>query len=165
MRNPEQYQPTEPIEGMWLFLISRRRYIEAAVEHCCWLNLQADDQRERYLKGEYDPDSQHTRTLEVGRYDSLRRQLWASFRQTSLVALVALLLGAWLDTVDISFNFNTLALAFSGTFLVAWAALFELGGPSFASWDGQTLSETVHPRIFRFLFLPGILGLFCSTVI
>ena len=83
-----------------------------------------------------------------------------------IVALLAILLGAWTGSIDPTLNFNpSRVLVFSSSFLIAWAALFELGGPGLSSWDGQTLSEIVHPRIFQTLFLPGTLGLLCATVL
>ena len=166
MLDPDRYKPTKPFKGMWLFLASKRRYVNAAIEHGYWLDLQAPDLRKRYLEGKYDPDSQNYRTLESNRYDSLRQQFWASLMQVSIVALIALGVGASVGTIDISLSLNpSRTSAFIGTLLIAWAALFELGGPGLASWDGQTLSETVHPRIFQVLFVPGTLGLLCSAVI
>lgn len=154
------------MKGAWLLVRSRQRYVDAAVEHVIWLNLKADDLRRKYLEGRYLPDSEETRALEVKRFESLRGQLWRSLCQVAGVATIACLVGIGNESVGMDLPFHiSKALGFLGTFLVAWAALFELGGPGLASWDGETLSETVHPKIFQVLFIPGTLAVLCSILL
>jgi hypothetical protein len=166
MIDPDLYKPTSPMMGVWLFFISKRRYLNAAVEHGCWLNLQASDLRKKYLEGSFLPDSDETRSLELKRFESLRSKLWRSLRQVTLVTVLALLTGVTLGAIDISFPFNQgKVLTLLGTFLATWAALFELGGPSLASWKGESLSEIVHPMIFQMLFISGTFVLMGAIIL
>lgn len=164
--DPDEFRPTKPISGVWLFLISRRRYMDAAVEHSAWLSLQAPDLREMFREGKFDPISDRTHNLELQRFHQLRRQLWASLGKTSAIALVAIVVGVCLDALDPRLPIDPEGLlGFCGTFLIGWAALFELGGLGLASWGGQTLSEIVHPHIFQILFVPGMVALLCSALL
>lgn len=166
MIDPDHYRPTRPMMGVWLLFRSRQRYVDAAIEHVAWLNLQADDLRRKYLEGRYSPDSGDTRMLEVKRFESLRGQLWRSLRQVASAATIAFLIGIGNGTVGVDLPLHSgKVLGFAGTFLVAWATLFELGGPGLASWDGETLSEIVHPKLFQGLFIPGTLTLLCSILL
>ena len=119
------------MKGIWLFSVSRQRYVDAAIEHAKWLELQAEDQRANFLKGKLDLFFEETRARESQRFESLRLQLWSSFKQMTLVALLALSLGVWLDTLDPELPLHLGRLmGFFGTFLSVWATLFELGGTS-----------------------------------
>lgn len=154
------------MKGVWLFFISKQRYVNAAIEHSAWLEMQAEDLRRKFLEGRYSPDLESTKTVELKRFESLRGQFGRSFGQVTIAAILALLISIGLKSVDTDFPFHSgKVIASVGTFLVAWAALFELGGPSLASWDGETLSETVHPRIFQILFIPGTFALLCSILL
>lgn len=166
MIDPDHYKPTRPMTGVWLLFRSRQRYVDAAVEHVVWLDLQAEDLRRKYLEGRYSPDSDDTRKLEAKRFESLRGQLWRSLRQVAGAAAIAFLIGIANKAVGVDLPLHLgNALGLIGTFLVAWAALFELGGPGLASWDGETLSETVHPKIFQVLFILGTLAVLCSILL
>jgi hypothetical protein len=166
MDNLEQYKPTSPMKGAWLFIVSKQRYLSAAVEHVVWLNLQAEDLRQKFMEGTFTPDSDATRMLELQRFESLRHQFWHSFIQVASVTVLALLIGIFIRSIDVNLPFHPAkGISLLGTFLVAWAALFELGGPRLASWDGKTLSEKVHPKIFQILFIPGSFALMCSILL
>jgi hypothetical protein len=165
MDNPDQYKPTHSLKGVWLFFVSRQDYLDAAIEHVVWLNLQAEDLRRKYLEGKFSPPSESDRTLELRRYEILRSQFLNSFGQIAFLATLALLIGVYLGLIGVDFKFHPgKGMGFSGTFLVAWAALFELGGSRLASWDGETLSEIIHPKIFQLLFIPGTFALMCSIL-
>lgn len=166
MDNPDQYKPTHPLKGVWLFFVSRQDYLDAAVEHVVWLNLQAEDLRRKFLEGKFSPDSESYRENELKRFKGVRKQFWNSFGQIAAIATLALLIGSYLGLIDVDLKFHPgKGMGFSGTFLVAWAALFELGGPRLASWDGETLSEIIHPKIFQLLFIPGTFALMCSILL
>ncbi|MGJ0427988.1 hypothetical protein [Methylobacter sp.] len=166
MTDINQYKPTHPMKGAWLLLTSKRRYLDAAVEHVVWLNLKAEDLRRAFFEGKYVPDSHETRTLELQRLESLRDQLLRSFLEVAVVAILALAVGIGTGAIDTDLTVHPgKALAYLGTYLAAWAALFELGGPGLASWGGETLSEVVHPKIFQILFVPGTLMLLCSILL
>lgn len=166
MIDPDHYKPTRPMMGVWLLFRSRQRYVDAAVEHVVWLDLQADDLRRKYLEGRYLPESDDTRSLEAKRLESLRGQLWRSLGQVAGAATIAFLIGIGNGTVGVDLPLHPgKAFGFIGTFLVAWAALFELGGLGLASWDGETLSEIVHPKLFQILFIPGTLAVLCSILL
>lgn len=166
MLDPDQYKQTKPFKGVLLFLTSRDKYIDAAVEHGAWLQMQAEDLRAKYLEGKFIPASGETRVLETRRFESLQQQLLVSLGQVAGVALVSVLVGIWRNAIQLEMPIDVgRAAGFCGTALVGWAALFELGGPRLASWDGESLSEVIHPVIFQILFIPGVLGLLCSLVL
>ena len=147
-------------------LFSKQRYVDAAVNHAAWLNLQAGDLRRQYLEGAFDPVTEETRALETQRLGYLRRQFRTSFIQMLFVSILAVASGVALDVVNPQLPFSLArVLGFLGTFLIGWAALFELGGPGLASWKGETLSEQTHPRVFQVLFIPGVFSLLCSILV
>ncbi|MES2160478.1 MAG: hypothetical protein V4476_04935 [Pseudomonadota bacterium] len=76
----------------------------------------------------------------------------------SIVGLLALGFAVIMGAVGVSLPLHYgHFLGFVGAFLAAWATFFELGGPRLASYDGETLCELIHPKIFRTIFLPGAL--------
>lgn len=166
MRDPESFSAANPWRGVFLFLISKRRFLNVAREHLIWLNLKAPDLRAAYLSGSFKPDSKDALDLERARYDKLQAQFWRSLAQMLVIAILALAAGVWFGVVGVSLPFHVRhALGFTGAFLIAWAALFELGGPGLASWDGETLCEVLHPRIFQCLFLSGAFASLCSVLL
>jgi hypothetical protein len=166
MNDPSRYKQTPPMKGVWLLFVSKQRYLNAAIEHSAWLNLQAQDLRQKFLEGSFSLDSEASRAIELPRFESLRRQFWHSFGQTTLVAILTLLIGVYIKSIALELPVHPgKVIGFCGTYLVAWAALFELGGPRLSSWDGETLSEIVHPRIFQILFISGTFALMCSILL
>jgi hypothetical protein len=171
MDDYEQYKPTSPLKGVWLFF-SKQRYLDAAFAHSVWLELQQEDlqedRRQKFLEGTYPstPDASKNRKRELQRYESLRDQFRDSFIQVASVTVLAALIDISIGSIDGSLSFHPAkGISLLGTFLVAWAALFELGGPRLASWDGKTLSEIVHPKIFQIMFIPGSFALMCSILL
>lgn len=157
MKDPDEYKSIGMTKSICFFFLSKTLYLESAVNHCAWLNLKAEDLRQKYLEGVFDPVSQETREGELQRFTALRRQFWWSFLQMITIALLSLAVGFRLEVVIPNLTLHAgKVIVLSGSFLIGWAALFELGGPSFRSWDRETLSEVIHPRLFQLLFIPGI---------
>lgn len=160
MPDPDDFRPTPRIRAAALCLLRPGRFLEAAVEHAAWINLQVPDQRQRFIAGEYEPIDDDLMCLERRRRDQLRRQFWVSLVHTFVVAAIALVV-ATLAGASLSMASWSVA---GGTCLVTWAAIFELGGPGLASWSGRTLSEQIHPVIFEGLFLTGSLLLMLAAL-
>jgi hypothetical protein len=166
MRDPDLYKATNPWMGTVLFFVSGHRFMNAAREHLIWLNLKAPDLRKKYLDGTFNPDSDNAKQLEFDRFSELRKQFWVSFSQVFTVAFLAMTTAYMMGVVRVTLPFHLgHMLGFLGTFLIAWAALFELGGPRLASWKGETLSELTHPKIFQCLFLPGAFAALWSVLL
>jgi hypothetical protein len=165
-RDPDSYKPANLWFGVFLFLFSKRRFLEMAADHAAWVNLKAPDLRAAYLNGSFDPCSEYGLKLERDRFSKLRAQFWNSLIQMLVISALALGFGAGAGVVGISLRLHFgHSLGFAGAFLIAWAALFELGGPRLASWDGETICELLHPRIFQCFFLPGALLTLCSVLL
>ena len=67
--DPDKYKPTSPMKGVWLFLVSGTRYVEAAIEHGAWVNLQAADLRASYLQGNFVPGAPEFQSEEKKRFE------------------------------------------------------------------------------------------------
>lgn len=166
MRDPDSYKPANLWVGVLMFLSSKNRFLDMASAHLAWANLKAPDLRAAYLNGTFDPCSDEMLKLEADRFAELRAQFWNSFLQMLGASALALAFGASVGVVGFSLPLHLGHLfGFSGAFLIAWAALFELGGPRLASWDGETACELLHPKIFQCIFLPGISVTLCSVLL
>lgn len=163
--DPDQYKPTGRMKGVWLFLVSGTRYVEAAIEHGAWVNLQAADLRASYLEGNFVPDALEFQSEEKKRFKSMRRRLCISLGQTLLLISLVLLVGWWIGMVHPKHPWHLAhAMVFCGTSLIAWSALFAQGGPEARPY-GKTLSEIIHPVISKILLLSGTSFVLCSIML
>lgn len=122
------------------------------------INIEADDLREKYKKGEYPSQGWEIEAKENAEKaaNHVLHKLFISFCWIIAVSTIAIVVGFITGGLNMFFPFDiTKGLTFIGTFLVSWATLFELGG-ALATWKGEALHEKVHPIIFQLLFLPGI---------
>ena len=157
MKDPDDYQTIGIIKSICFFFFSKTQYLDSAINHCAYLSLKKDDLRQKYIEGTFDPVSQESKGRELQRFTVLRKQFWWSFLQMTMIALLALFIGFRLEVINPNLTLHAgKVIVFFGSFLIGWAAIFELGGPSLRSWGSETLSELIHPRLFLLLFIPGI---------
>lgn len=166
MRDPDSYKEASASVAAVLLFVSERRFRAAAREHLYWLELKAPDLRAKYLNGTFDPGNEDATRLELARFQALRSQVWTSFAQMAIAALLSIIAAYVMGALDFCLPvYWGHALGFIGAFLIGWAAVFELGGPRLASWDGETLCELVHPRVFQGIFLPGAFATMLSVLL
>jgi len=163
----DDYKRANIAKALVYFLFARRKYIELAITHSMALNLEAPDLRKKFEEGTFPPeDWEANYSAETEKAaNQVHHGLWTSFLWVLTVFIIALGIGATQSTSHISFAINVpLFLSFSGTFLVGWATLMELGG-GFWTWSGEALHELIHPAIFKILFIPGLLLIFTGIVL
>jgi hypothetical protein len=153
-----EYRRANKWKAAFLFLFSWEKYHELAINHSMAKNLEAKDLREAFERGTFPSDDQKTSAeTNIRKFSQhLRQKLVHSFLWSLLVACVVIV-GAFVIGV-LSMATVTLAktVTFAGTFLVAWATLFEVGGV-IATFKGEALHELIRPVLFLVLFALGVL--------
>ena len=158
------YHRVSLFKAIVLFFVSPERYLDLAVNHSIWVSLKAPDLRGKFESGEYDPDLDAIRETERRRASDLRSRLLSSLLATVATASIAAIFAYMVGGIDFELGLDLRkVIAASGTFLVGWAALLELG-TGLITWSGETLSELIHPKLFQVLFIPGLIGLFASSI-
>ena len=142
-----------------VFFFNKQKYLDLAVSHGMAINLEAPDLAKKFHDGTFPPPGWEKRDradASNGRSDllrALRHSLYAMSIVTALALTVLWVAG------KVNFDFPIAwpkVFGGTGTFLIGWSALFELG-EYWKSWDGIALHELVRPKLFMVLFLPGVL--------
>ena len=80
-------------------------------------------------------------------------------------ALLAVVAGLALGRISLSLPIDaSKVLAFTGSALVAWATLMELGG-DFPVWDGKAFPQLAHTVVFKAIFVPGVAMVLASVLL
>jgi len=162
--DPVLYRRATLPKATTLFLVAPERYLDLAVNHSVWINLKAPDLRADFEKGVYTPNVEEIRESERQRAKDLRSRLRVTLFSTALAAAIASTIAYAIGSIGFESDFNLRKIfASTGTFLIGWATLFELG-TGLVTWSGETLSELVHPKLFQVIFVPGLSSLFFSTI-
>ncbi len=141
------------------FFLLKHRYVDAAVSHSMWVNLQAPDLRDAYNKGKFPQEgweNEH-RTREYQSLKLMRKKLWHSFLLVISLGSVVLIYGIVggdlnLDTKSVHSRINT----FIGASVIFWATIFQLVGRPERTYKGRTLIEVLHKVVFFVLLVIGI---------
>jgi len=151
-----------------LFLISRKRYVDLAVNHGMAVNLEAEDQR-RFLE-ERGPEvlaqwEQTYRKDYQKMADAIFYALWSAFGIMVVLALMAVAVGLFFGKISPAWPIDPNKLTtFIGSFLVGWATLMELGG-NIPTWDGVSFPQLTHSAIFKMIFSPGVFLVLTSILL
>jgi len=162
------YRRQNPYLGAIFFLVARKRYLDMAVSDGMASNLEAPDQKklaqERGAEILQSWEAKY-RTDYTEMTNKISQALWSSFWTMVIASAVSLLAAFYLQKIDFSFPFSPSKFAtFTGSALVSWAALMELGG-NFPVWDGGSFPQKVHTVIFKAIFIPGVLGVLVSITL
>ena len=154
------YTRQSPYLGAIMFLLSKRTFIEMAVQHGMACNLESEDQlksanergQELLKRWEEQYRTDYTKmTIEID------AALWSALRIILVVVVLSLGVAGLLGRVSFSLPLDYIkSTTFVGSALVAWATLMELGG-DFPVWDGRAFSQLAHTVVFKSIFVPGVL--------
>jgi hypothetical protein len=148
-------------------LISRTSFLERAIEHGMAVNLESADQRRAVeVRGQslITEWENAYRSSYAEMTAEIRFALWGSFATIALVSLAAIAVGVLNGSISSTLSYDVpKVITFSGTALVAWATLMELGG-SFTVWDGPGFPQIAHKILFKCIFVPGVALLLAGLV-
>ena len=162
-----EYKTANKFKAVLLFLFAREKYLVLAIRHGMAINLEANDLKKRYEEGGYPNDGWEGEAIESARKcaSHVARMLFNAFLWILLAIFVTIAVGMYLGTINCMFPFNaSKMLTFAGIALASWATLFELGG-GIATCSGKALHELIHPVIFQFLFIPGVLMILIGAIL
>jgi len=161
------YRRQSPYLGAILLLVSKKAFLEMAVNHGMAINLESPDQRRHAEARGGELIAEWENSYRSGYSEmvaEIRGALWGSFAAIAFLSLTAIAIGLFNGSVSASLSYDLpKALTFVGTALVAWATLMELGG-SFMVWDGPAYPQIAHKVLFKSIFLPGIALLLVGLV-
>ncbi len=160
------FQHASPWRTLPLLVFDRQCFVNAAVNHGMAVNLESPDLLSKHKAGtfptqgwEIEAEATISRST-----DKLRQALWSSFIAVLVVTLIAIVItysaGLLAPSLPIAVGKLTGAI---GGFLAGWATLFALGTPT-ETYDGRTLPELVHPKVFTALFIPGLFFAFIGQL-
>ncbi len=135
-------------------MFAKKKFVELAINHNMAINLEARVLRAKYEKGEYPHQGWEIEAKEDAEEDvnHVRHRVFSSFCWIVVISTIAIAFGFMTGVLHMSLSLDIAkCLTFTGTFLAAWATLFELGG-ALATWKGEALYEKVYPIIFQLLF-------------
>ena len=154
------YTRQSPYLGAIMFLFSKRRFIEMAVQHGMACNLESEDQlklaneRGNELLKQWEDTYRTDYTKMTIAIDAA---LWSALRTILVVIVLSVGIAGLLCRVSFSLQLDYIkATTFVGSTLVAWATLMELGG-DFQVWDGKAFPQLAHTVVFKSIFVPGVL--------
>jgi hypothetical protein len=154
------YTRQSPYFGAIMFLCSKRRFIEMAVQHGMACNLESEDQLKRANERGQDLLKQleeRYRTDYTKMTIEIDAALWWALRIILAVVVLSLVIAGLLGRVSLSLPLDYVKVTtFVGSTLVAWATLMELGG-DFPVWDGKAFPQMAHTVVFKSIFVPGVL--------
>jgi hypothetical protein len=141
-----------------LFVCDRQGFVSAAVNHGMAVNLESPSQLAHYQAGTYPVGWEiEARANASHKTDELCQAIQSSLITALVVTFIAIILAFTLSLIAIN-----LPIAWGkvvnaiGVFFAGWATLFALGTPV-RSWKGKSLPESIHPKIFIGIFVPGLL--------
>ncbi len=153
-----EYRRANKWKAAFLFLFSWEKYHALAMNHSMAVNLEAKDLQEAFEKGTF-PSDKHKRCAEVNIRKFSRHLRWKllhAFFWSLLISCVAIGSGFLVGVLDTGAVLSVAKIVtFAGTFLAAWATLFEVGGV-IATFSGEALHELIRPVLFLFLFALGV---------
>lgn len=165
MTTSTQFLHVPPWRALRLFVCDRQGFVSAAVNHGMAVNLESPSQLAHYQAGTYPTGWEIEAKANASRAtDELCQALWSSFIAVLVVTLLAIAIaysaGLLAPSLPIAMGKLTNAI---GGFLAGWATLFALGTPT-ETYDGRTLPELIHPKIFTALFIPGLFFAFIGQL-
>lgn len=125
-----------------------------------WVLSTSGDLREKYVRGEYRPNSDELRALADKRLQALRRSLLAAAVVVGGAAVLGVVAGLLLQVCCgplAAFASNIWQAIAVGVIL--WATLWQLSR-GLQSFGGESLPERVHGWIFNSLYTLGTFILF-----
>ena len=162
------YTHQSPYFGALLLVFSKAKFVELSISHGMAVNLDEEDQanllKERGAKLLEDWEKTYREDSEAMR-EEICSALWSSFWTIVSVAIISCIFGACTGKIDSSLPVDVpKILTFTGTALVAWAALMELGG-DFPVWDGKAFPQLAHSVLFKSIFVPGVAMIMIALVL
>jgi len=161
------YKRQNPYIGALLFFISKKRFIEIAVQHGMAINLESEDQKKcaEERGDEVLPMWKDTyqRNYSEMTY-ALNSALWSSFWIIFLLIILAVTIAYFFGRIHLVLPFDWARFTtFLGSTLVGWGTLMELGN-DFTVWDGPSFPQLAHKIIFKSIFIPGVLLILISIL-
>ena len=154
----KKYRRANMFLAVLLFFVYRSKYIELSVNHQISLNHNNQALIQKFEEGDKDfieSTKEDMRINSTNLTKTVDESLWGSLFYIILVSLIALGIAYKIGSVNFTLPFDHSKLyAFTGSLLMAWATLMELGG-KMQTWGGETLPELTHREIFKILFIPG----------
>ncbi len=131
------------------------------------VDLEAKDLREAFEKGTFPNEKQRKSADDnIRKFTKhLRRKLFRSFLWSLFASSIVVGGGFYAGVLGTATGLSIAKTAtFAGTFLVAWATLFAIGGP-ITTFSGEALHEVIHPLLFLFLFVSGVLLILAGVIL
>ena len=142
--------------ALFLFLYSKDKYIQLALNYSPWMHSTCDKYKEECLQLKHELIKYNVTDDTLLQFNTARSSFFKSFLLTAFLASVSLSVGCINGTVSTNLQPNySKILSFSGVVILTWAGIYQLRYSGERGGFGMELNKIVHKAFFVFLLVVG----------